>query len=50
MSSVVDVLRDIIDEVQTASSTLEYDDPIIDSLQYVENMTKRAIEMLGETP
>lgn len=46
MSSAIDVLRDVILEAQTASRDLEYDDPVAGSFQYIEDMTKVAIEKL----
>lgn len=50
MSTVTDVLRDVVLEAHTASAAIEYDDPLSDSLQYIEDMSRCAIEMLGEQP
>lgn len=47
MSDVIPILRDIVLEAKTTSRWLEFDDPVVDSLQYIEDMTKRAIEKLG---
>lgn len=46
MNDVIPILRDIVLEAQTTSRHLEYDDPVVESLQYIEDMTKRAIEKL----
>ena len=47
MNDVIPILRDIVLEAKTISRNLEYDDPVVDSLQYIEDLTKRAIEKLG---
>jgi hypothetical protein len=47
MNNVIPILRDIVLEAQTTSRDLEFDDPVVESLDYIENMTKRAIEKLG---
>ena len=48
MSSVVDILRDIIDEAHTSWRSVEYDDPVSSSFEYIEDMCRRAIEMIEE--
>lgn len=47
MNDVIPILNDIVLEAQTTARDLEYDDPVINNLYFIENMTKRAIEMLG---
>ena len=47
MSDVIPILRDVVLEAQTTSRWLEFDDPVVESFQYIEDMTKRAIEKLG---
>ena len=47
MTDAIPVLRDIVLEAQTTSRDLEYDDPVVDNLTYIENLAKRAIELLG---
>lgn len=47
MSDVIPILRDIVLEAKTTSRNLEYDDPVVESLDYIETMTKCAIEKLG---
>lgn len=49
MNDVVPILRDIVLEAQTTSRWLEFDDPVVDSFRYIEDMTKRVIEKLEET-
>ena len=48
MSDVIPILQDVVLEAQTTSRWLEHGDPVVDSLAYIENMTKRAIEKLEE--
>jgi len=48
MTDVIPILRDIVLEAQTTKRWLEFDDPVIESLQYIEDMAKRAIEKLEE--
>jgi hypothetical protein len=48
MNDVIQILRDVVLEAQTTSRWLEFDDPVVESLQYIEDMTKRAIEKLEE--
>ena len=47
MNDVVLILRDVLLEIQTVSRRLEYDEATVDSLQYITDMTKRAIGKLG---
>ena len=47
MNDVIPILNDIVLEAQTTARDLEYDDPVITNLNFIESMTKRAIEKLG---
>lgn len=46
MNNVIPILLDIALEAKTVSRNLEFDDPVVESLDYIETMTKRAIEKL----
>lgn len=48
MNDVIPILQDVVLEAQTTARWLEHGDMVIDSLEYIETMTKRAIEKLGE--
>lgn len=48
MNDVIPILNDIVLEAQTTARDLEYDDPVINNLHFIEETTKRVIEKLGE--
>ena len=48
LNGVIAILRDIRMEVKTATRDLEYDDQIIESFEYIDAMSKVAIEKLGD--
>ena len=48
MNDVIPILRDIVLEAQTTSKWLEHGDMVIDSMEYIEDLAKSAIEKLEE--
>ena len=46
MNDIKAILQDIILETQTAMSSLEYDDPVCNNFEYVENLAKHAMEII----
>lgn len=48
MSDTLLILRDIALEAHTTGTWLEYDDPLLESIVYIEDMAKRAIDKLEE--
>ena len=47
INGVVSILRDIRLEAQTTTRPLERDDPVVENLQFIEDIAKIAIEKLG---
>ena len=47
LNGVIAIMRDVRLEVKTAMQGLEYDDPVNDSFEYIDSLTKVAIEKLG---
>lgn len=46
MNEAILLLKDIVLESQTTSRWLTHGDPVIESLDYIEGLAKRAIEVL----
>ena len=46
MNDIKAILQDVVLEAQTTSRWLTHGDPVIESLDYIEDLAKRAIEIV----